>query len=63
MLTLFLEMAINFLYLSSSLWSLLDLEKLKNVFQWQGLPHRSFFCLFMLLLVLNILPQPLQSNT
>ena len=36
MLTLFLEMARNVLVLSSSLWTLPDLNKLQKFFQWQG---------------------------
>ena len=36
MLTLFLEMAKNVLVLSSSLWTLPDLNKLQKFFQWQG---------------------------
>ena len=44
-------------------WSLPHIEKLQKLFLWWGLPHTSFLCLLMLLLVLNFLPQSLQTNT
>ena len=39
------------------------IEKLQKLFLWRGLTHTSFLCLLILLLVLNFLPKPLQTNT
>ena len=38
------------------------MEQFQKLFLWRGLPRTSFFCLLMLLLVLNLLPQYLQTN-
>ena len=45
-----------------TLWPLPYLEKLQKFFLWRGLPDIIFLCLFMLLLVLYFLSQPLQIN-
>ena len=39
------------------LWPISHLEKMQKFFLWRSLPHASFLCLFMLLSVLNFLPQ------
>ena len=44
-------------------WFWPHMEKLQNLFQRRGLPHTNFWFLFMLLLVLSLLPQPLETNT
>ena len=62
MVTLLLEIARNILFLFFSLRPRPNLEKLHKFFQWRGLPHTSLLRLFMLLLVLNFVPQLLQSN-